>query len=353
MFKLSKLGQIKAVNHKFASSTSIHGLTRVTKARTLPMKLTWTLMTLMSLFAGLFIIYNTIQDYNKNDVMTRTERIQPDESILPTVIFCTWEKDLNLTNIFQRVIIYSDWIKSTGETFQAFPDYGCTGCIKFNSASELFTVTDAYRDWLNFEASQNFGTISVFITDNYLNVFDLSHTVTTVQFNPGTIISIQVSKRVEKRLARPYSECQSMAGSYRQVNCIAQCRNSRFLTEYNCTLTNYYGTPGYDYCPKRLRYSEEFDDKCSQQCPEECVLIKFDTRVISYKDWEHTDSNNQVIQIQYSELSYIEIRQTPMMTGFTLIAAVGGALGLFIGIRFVSIVELVEYLTEIFWILFY
>ena len=52
--------------------------------------------------------------------------------------------------------------------------------------------------------------------------------------------------------------------------------------------------------------------------------------------------------VWYSDLDYIEISQTPKMSGYSLINEIGGALGLFVGITFLSIFELLEYLFEIF-----
>lgn len=315
------------------------------------MKLTWTLLTLVSLFAGVYIIISTIKDYLEHDVLTQTKRIQPAQSILPAVIFCAFN-DVNASNIFQEAA-YNNWKYESimdGESFQAFPDFGCTGCIKFNNASKLFLAKDPFWDVLSFKALKDFGSISVFIIDNYINILSFSDLVTNIEFKNQASIYFQVSKRVEKTLAQPYSPCRSMSDQgYRQINCIAECRNNHFLRKYNCTLINYYSTPGYAYCNKRLRYSYEFDGECKQQCPEECFLIKFETRVMSLDDW---DFGGHSIEISYSDLSYIEISQTPKMTGFTLISSIGGALGLFIGIRFLSLVELFEYFADIFLILF-
>lgn len=62
-------------------------------------------------------------------------------------------------------------------------------------------------------------------------------------------------------------------------------------------------------------------------------------------------NDSVLLDFFYSDISYIEVSQTPKMNGFSLISNIGVALGLFIGIRFLSMVELLEYLTEIFCIL--
>ena len=59
-------------------------------------------------------------------------------------------------------------------------------------------------------------------------------------------------------------------------------------------------------------------------------------------------SDSLEFEVWYSDLSYIEISQTPKMTGFSLMNEIGGALGLFVGITFLSLLELFEFFFEIF-----
>jgi hypothetical protein len=47
-------------------------------------------------------------------------------------------------------------------------------------------------------------------------------------------------------------------------------------------------------------------------------------------------------------MSYIEIRQTPKMSGNSLLNEIGGAMGLFVDISFFSLLELLEFFFEIF-----
>ena len=57
---------------------------------------------------------------------------------------------------------------------------------------------------------------------------------------------------------------------------------------------------------------------------------------------------SQSVRVSFSDLSFIQISQNPKMTGFSLISSVGGTLGLFIGIRFLSLVEVLEYVSEVY-----
>ena len=47
------------------------------------------------------------------------------------------------------------------------------------------------------------------------------------------------------------------------------------------------------------------------------------------------------------DFSSLEITQIPKFTSFNLVSTIGGTLGIFVGIRFLSIVEVVELFMDI------
>ena len=51
--------------------------------------------------------------------------------------------------------------------------------------------------------------------------------------------------------------------------------------------------------------------------------------------------------VWYLDLGYIKRSQTPKMSGFSLLNEIGGALGLFVGVSFLSLLEFLEFLFEI------
>lgn len=138
--------------------------------------------------------------------------------------------------------------------------------------------------------------------------------------------------------------------TYRHANCEHDCRNKQFASRYNCTLTSYYSLEGYQFCEDdqvaAALASPGFDAPCQEQCPQECHSTKFDVLISGYADSQLS------FYITYQDTSYIEIRETAKMNGYSLIAEIGGALGLFVGITFLSLLEFLEYLSEILYILF-
>ena len=135
--------------------------------------------------------------------------------------------------------------------------------------------------------------------------------------------------------------------TYRQSNCLVQFKNKNFVDKHNCTLGNYYSIPGYSICNINVSYSLEFDSVCKEECPKECTTITFDT-LINNPNMHPNSSKNLDIYVWSLDFDYIEINQTPKMSGYSLLNEIGGALGLFVGITCVSLFEFLEFFFELF-----
>ena len=66
----------------------------------------------------------------------------------------------------------------------------------------------------------------------------------------------------------------------------------------------------------------------------------------------HTSNDSFIISVFYEDLKYTWINQKPKMQFIDLISNIGGSLGLFVGISFISFLELFEILIEIIFIYF-
>ena len=141
------------------------------------------------------------------------------------------------------------------------------------------------------------------------------------------------------RLEEPYNRCQNISDvTYRQTNCLAQCRIMNFMTRYNCTLRNFYSIPGYRICEERFSDSIKFGSKCNKECFKECTSTKL-YALLNVSDLGSNISGTMEFFVEYPDLSYTEIRQTPKMRGYSLLNEFGGALGLFVGVTFLSLFE--------------
>lgn len=359
---------MKLISKRFAATTSVYGLNHIVKAKNISMKLVWTLMTLSSLIAGLYIIIQTIVDYHENAVLTQTKRLHPLSSALPAVTFCSDATDLNRLLQHATFRTKDEAMNLTRglvhEVAVENIDVEDYHCIKFNNhveelrneGGEFYCSRDASDHfWFSMDMSVQFTHLDLFISDNYDNIIDWSHHTPGVGYGRGKYY-IDLTKRTEQKLAAPFNDCQNMPDTYRHANCVEQCKNERFTRTFECALKNYYSAdphrashPGIAYCNSDIVHDslERFNSYCQRQCPQECSSIKFESVVSNYLS--ALDSNDSLVfSLAYSDLSYISISQTPKISGVSVMSNIGGTLGLFIGVRFLSMLELVEYLTEVY-----
>jgi len=113
-------------------------------------------------------------------------------------------------------------------------------------------------------------------------------------------------------------------------------------------------------------------EMCSQYCPLECDSISY--TVIPYSEqftstgligslsksenglekfttYEQVKKNYITILVYYKDMKYTLISQEPKTRLFTFISSIGGIFGLFLGISFLSFLEIFEMLFEIIYIL--
>ena len=88
------------------------------------------------------------------------------------------------------------------------------------------------------------------------------------------------------------------------------------------------------------RESKNFNNlNYTRQCPMECETVLFSYSVVNFD----TVSNLVDTKIYYNSLIYTEITQVAKTSGIELFAYLGGLLGLFLGIDFLSFVEILDF----------
>ena len=150
--------------------------------------------------------------------------------------------------------------------------------------------------------------------------------------------------------------------SYRQADCLYYCAGKLLLNQFNITNK-------IDRCDNILSEYPQYDETMRMvyldmlkkgiyasclDCPEECDSIQYDTShsftkfSTQYKLFKMLQIENFVyFTVYYESLQYTVIDQIAQMNVFDLISNIGGNLGLFIGISFLSFAELIELLVEI------
>jgi hypothetical protein len=112
------------------------------------------------------------------------------------------------------------------------------------------------------------------------------------------------------------------------------------------------------YLDKYFLNNQQIPDYCFKYCPPECDTINYKIQQNSFKSSDtflkaNTDYSLEMkddlvfISIYYAKKSYDLITQIPKMQAFDLVSSVGGTLSLFVGISFLTFVELIEIIMEI------
>lgn len=182
----------------------------------------------------------------------------------------------------------------------------------------------------------------------------------------------------------------STAYIYRQKDCFEYCL-TKTVTEF-CNLTNelarldivyvrFFKNETHKKCIDKIYddfVKKNINEECSKYCPLECDTIAYyistssanfpsntyvdriidDSKIKSkYPAGYNLSSDNLknsllAFNIYYQDLSYSEITQIPKSDIIDLVSGMGGLLGLFIGVSFLSFAEVIEVILEIIFILF-
>jgi hypothetical protein len=390
------------VCEKFANSTSLHGIPKAIQQESLILKLIWLLLILLSICVGIYIIFLTFNDYYQYDVITNVERVTHLSVTFPAITICTkdyvrtWKKyqvndeyfiNFNILDdfkIFLKSIQFKEKTfdlknsKSGIEFFKIPKSFG--SCVRFNGLSD-FRAIENKLDSFSLRALSPYqdsailtkyihNEFEVYITDNYINSF-MNLDPLNLDNKKQHSISI-VKAETETKLGEPYNNCtEAMDKTYRQMNCIEQCINKEIKDMYNCSIPSFYKSNGLEECGGKLldynikkadydnisnkfksidyenhinyimNLTKQFYHVCEIKCPNICESVLFNTQVISTQFSEGT-----LFSFSISDFSTLVITQIPKMTLFTLISYIGGTLGLFIGMSFLNIFEIFEFLIE-------
>lgn len=84
---------------------------------------------------------------------------------------------------------------------------------------------------------------------------------------------------------------------------------------------------------------------CQRECPIACDTQYFN--MIANFDDDHYAGTDFKLYVYYSALRYTEIRQIAKYTFTDLVSSIGGTLGLFMGLRMLNIVDMLEFCLEV------
>lgn len=383
--------------HQIIVSSTAHGIPNILRTRRLFHKIMWIISTLASVGVCIWFILSSISDYLQYSVVTTIESVYEQPAMYPTVSLCSDDINLFRKNNLSSLIIkctfnYDESCKKNlNNYFSAFEDSDYGLCYRFNSGKNM---TGGSIPFLN----STIGGMddSLILTINSTKGFILwIHNASTppkrmsknnhngeIKFaSSGAITHLIVERVFEDKLGEPFNSCLINASDfdfnktlidyinsknevYAQVNCLELCFDLDYITTNPCNCTGVSIGDVWEQCYinrsqsyaqqctmgyKTTFYSKKVLDKCSNYCPLECNTHSFTVSVntIFVPNFSYAD-----IFVYYRTLKYTLITQQPQTTLSNLISNLGGILGLFIGVSFLSFIEILEAITEAFFLLF-
>lgn len=236
------------------------------------------------------------------------------------------------------------------------------------------------------------------------NQTTLSFTIDNFIYIPtGFETFVTISRTFKKKLSMPYSNCinelkpfsdysrkifayfkQLKVNEYKQSFCYKLCYQDKLVAKCNCSDIEIPKIGKSQYCVGANQFLCEYHFKntfsmsdlnniCDEACPPECNKILYDISAtsatfpslnyIKYVSRQSSEigkfpndesellefARNSFLRfiINYNEFSYTSIEEMPEITFETLLANIGGQLGLFIGISLLSLIELLELFLHI------
>ncbi len=355
-------------------------------------KVVWTILVLIAVTVGFYNIAEVKNDYFNFDVITNIERTTPDNGTFPAITICTYDRyrkdryrngtiingsitlgDISNLNKTIRFRYLNNFVNMTNRLDffkipQPDPNLANVNydCFRFNAANNksIYLITsnsslDYYfvqirnhyierisdNEYFNYSLFYPF--FPILITDNYLNSFEKAKPL-FLELDTRHEIKIGISS-TESKLAEPYNPCKESSSEqpYHQMNCIEACIFAQIKVKYNCTYNSLFAIDGLQQCPRNLgliKLKDELSLGCKRECPESCNFKAF-----SFSSFNTLRSASDFTQFYFTipDLSSLNITQIPKMNGFAYICNIGGALGLFMGISFLNIVEIIEFIIDI------
>jgi len=385
----SKKEKILEKSIEIGLGSTSHGIPNIIKSDEKCLKIMWLVFFLLSSSVGIYTIIQSFNNYFSFDVVTSIKVIKEMPVEFPTITFYilrnnSISKSLNdlisdcnfntfSCNISKDIKINEDKFGFISYTFKSQLAY-------YGSSKSGLTIGVNLAN-ISFDKTNPLDGLRIIIhnkTDDPKYYMGFSHNGFNIA--PGLDYQISVKRIFSYKLGLPYNNClkdvesidsfdsdlyrfmiQSTNYSYGQTDCLSYCAAKLILNQFN--ITNKIDR-WENIVSENLKYGETAQTvyldmqrkgiyAICPDCPEECDLIQYEithsfTKLSTqYELFKNFSTENLVyFTIFYESPQYTVIDQIAKMDVFDLISNIGGNLGLFIGISFLSFAELIELLVE-------
>ena len=402
---------MEKVKNLFETS-QLPGVANLIRSKNIFIKILWIICYII-LFAwcGIFL-YDTLTSYFEYEVVTNIDIIREEQAQFPTVSFCI--TPTNFSNEIPKLknFLFSCEFDSNSCNWTDFETYTNDineVCYRFNSGKDYYNKSVEIKQTSRSDSSTGL-KVFLYLTEFYTeingyktpfktNIFIQNHSTVFRRDHAYIIESglqipigqtfISIERDFVQKLPKPYSGCVKQdtkeyvsnlfqyfiknSKTYKQKDCFDLCveeimsqtcgcneelgKSSNCFTQENifeCVVIIYLR-----YRSKELKLPES----CLVKCPIECDLVNYkiyqtyagmfpDQFLANYNFSNEFNKNGVYFSIYYSNLEYTLISQIPKTKTFDLVSNIGGTLGLFVGVSFISFVEIFEIVWEIFFYFF-
>ena len=403
-----KLEKFKLEFNALMSISTIQGLPKIFLSRRDSYKFIWLILTLISTCVCSYFSVKTIIQYLEYDVTTEIQSISDKYVEFPTVTFCHQNNTNFSFEILSFKFNAKNSKEKWKEYFESYMDKRYGKCFRFNSGKDMngkkIDILKSNVPGLDYglkldlyipRNSTNYGELKVYVHNNSF--------IQSTLYNHGIIITsgswnnFKLSRTYDCKLGEPYNKCHKdiskfelnkslieyinqKNSQYSQKECMRLCQNLKYSELYNnyCKLNSLD-----DYllliCYREVKnetvkditsqFISSFNSKgyykqCENYCPLECdsldLIIDHSTNSIAgdlnedavgfaypeFYTYKNVSKSFISIRVYYSDLKYTFINQLPKIQFFDLLSNIGGIFGLFLGMSFLNLFELLEIVIE-------
>jgi len=383
----------KSVSLTLRDSTA-YGVPKIFRSKILFFKLLWLTFFILGSVASVYYIWEAVDNYFKYEVITKIESVYEQPMKFPTISFCSYEANAFDKKLLKSIVkkcwfnLDSSCDSNLDNYFERFKSFR-GDCFRFNSGknmsghsiSVLNSTIGGKDDSFYLEFKENL-SLQLWVHQTSLpprfNNFS-NHLGNMVYVSPNSRTQLIVNKIVEKKLGLPYNPCFNDASlfplnktiidyfyslniTYKQTNCLEICYDINYIDRNPCNCSNTSLGNVWEDCfvkyeesnqtgcifrDKLKFFGESVLNKCKEYCPLECETISYSVGFNALTGYKSTTVN-----VYFESLKYTLISQLPKSKEFDLISNIGGIFGLFIGVSFVTLFEIVEILIQVLLIFF-
>lgn len=377
-------------------ASTAYGISNILRSKRNFHKILWIFFILISTTISCWFVYDALFNFLEYKVVTLVQSVYEQPTQFPTISFCSYSKKDAFTNkklkdIFKGCCFNYDFDcqYNPENYFEPFVSY-YGQCYRFNSGKNfkghsipILNSTIAGLDdsfYLTIDPSLDMvlwvhSYVSPPILSDYNNHFG------RIFASAYSYTQLIIDRTTETKLSLPYNDCLndvtqfklnktiidyilSKNEIYSRVKCLELCFDLEYIENNQCQCSSVTIGNVWQQCWLELEkknqssctwyfkqnfYTSSITEKCAKYCPLECTQISYSVEISSI---HLVNSSLTKLKVFYRSLKFTSITQEPKILLIDLVSNIGGTFGLFVGVSFVTIIEIIEVLTELVFLTF-